>query len=329
MRFVFIGAGAVGGTIGGRLFESGHDVVLVARGRHLDAIREEGLLLRTPDGDVTLPVPAVGGPDELALRPGDVLVSAVKSQDTQAVLEQWADVPVEGSDASAGDALPFLVAQNGVSNEREALRFFQRVYGMCLWLPATYLEPGVVSAEGHPLSGMLALGRFPSGLDDVSAEVAAALRRSRYAVFEEEDAMRWKHGKLISNLENGLEAAVGRLAGLDDVLAAVRAEGWAVLDAAGIAYSTPAEEDERRRDRVQVRATAGAERGGSSTWQSLARGTGGVEVDYLNGEIVLLGRLHGVPTPLNDALQLAVRQAARQGRGPGAFGVDALRSLLP
>jgi 2-dehydropantoate 2-reductase len=48
MRYIVIGAGAVGGTIGGRLFESGHDVVLVARGPHLDALRAHGLRLATP-----------------------------------------------------------------------------------------------------------------------------------------------------------------------------------------------------------------------------------------------------------------------------------------
>ena len=51
MRYIIYGAGAVGGTIGGKLFQSGHDVVLIARGDHLHAIRERGLRLRTPHGD--------------------------------------------------------------------------------------------------------------------------------------------------------------------------------------------------------------------------------------------------------------------------------------
>ena len=58
MRYIIIGAGAVGGAIGGRLFESGHEVVLVARGAHLEALREGGLRLRTPEGSLTLPGPA-------------------------------------------------------------------------------------------------------------------------------------------------------------------------------------------------------------------------------------------------------------------------------
>ena len=87
MRYVIIGAGAVGGTIGARLFQSGREVVLVARGAHLAAIREQGLRFVTPEEDLRLPIPAVSGPDELGtLRADDVLVLCVKSQDTAAVL---------------------------------------------------------------------------------------------------------------------------------------------------------------------------------------------------------------------------------------------------
>ena len=54
----------------------------------------------------------------------------------------------------------------------------------------------------------------------------------------------------------------------------------------------------------------GLEHTGGSSWQSLVRGTGSIEADHLNGEIVLLGRLHGVPTPVNAVLQRRARQAA-------------------
>ena len=56
-RYIIIGAGAVGGTIGARLFESGHDVVLVARGAHLEAVRANGLRLRTPESETVCPFP--------------------------------------------------------------------------------------------------------------------------------------------------------------------------------------------------------------------------------------------------------------------------------
>ena len=58
--------------------------------------------------------------------------------------------------------------------------------------------------------------------------------------------------------------------------------------------------------------------GGSSGWQSVMRGTGSIEADYLNGEIVLLGRLHGVPTPYNEAVRRHANRVARSRLTPGA-----------
>ena len=59
MRFIVYGAGAIGGVLGGRLFQAGEDVVLIARGPHHDAIRDVGLTVESPTGSVTLPVPVV------------------------------------------------------------------------------------------------------------------------------------------------------------------------------------------------------------------------------------------------------------------------------
>jgi 2-dehydropantoate 2-reductase len=60
-------------------------------------------------------------------------------------------------------------------------------------------------------------------------------------------------------------------------------------------------------------------RGGGSTWQSIERGLPSVETDYLNGEIVRLGRLHGVPTPVNAAIQAGMREITRRRRMPGTL----------
>src|SRR5215472_12987371 len=94
MRYIIIGAGAVGGTIGGCLFQAGHEVVLVARGAHLDALRTDGLRLATPLDTDVLPIPAVSGPAEVELRHDDVLILATKTQDVDAMLAQWAWQPV-------------------------------------------------------------------------------------------------------------------------------------------------------------------------------------------------------------------------------------------
>src|SRR3546814_7810644 len=95
--------------------------------------------------------------------------------------------------------------------------------------------------------------------------------------------------------------------------AAARAEGREVMEAAGIDRARSAEETARRGDLVKILPIDGATRSGGSTWQSIARGTGRVEVDQLNGEIVLLGRLHGVPTPVNAMLQQVGNELALSG----------------
>ncbi|WP_460070645.1 ketopantoate reductase family protein [Streptomyces sp. YKOK-I1] len=330
MRYIIIGAGAVGGTVGGRLAEAGQEVVLVARGAHAAALKEGGLRLRVPQGELTQRLPVVGGPRELGvLRADDVLVLAVKTQDSEAALGTWGPAPVEGG-GTAAERLPLVCAQNGVESQRLALRRFRQVYGVCVWLPSTHVEPGVVSAAGSPLTGILHLGRHPHGTDDTARRIAADLEKAHFEAPVVEDVARWQYAKLLSNLGNALEAVAGGLGGdplAEALFARVRAEGAAVLDAAGIAHASPEEQRAVRGDKVTLVPLDGVPRGGGSSWQSLSRGAGTIEADYLNGEIVLLGRLHGVPTPLNELLQRLANASARERKAPGALSVQELVRL--
>ena len=327
MRYIIIGAGAVGGTIGGHLALAGHEVVLAARGAHLDALRDRGLRLSTPSGAGTIRAQAIGGPGEIGLRPGDVLVVATKSQDSVAVLSEWAGQPVAGG-GTADRRLPVICAQNGVANERFALRRFRHVYGMCVWLPATHVAPGEVAAHGQPLAGLLWVGRYPAGTDETIERVAADLAGSRFLAPVSPQVMRWKYRKLLGNLGNAIEALCGRPAAgagagpARDLTERAAAEGVAVLDAAGIDYATSAEVREVRGGHVDVAPVAGVPRSGGSSWQSLTRGTGSVEADFLNGEIVLLGREHGVHTPVNEALQRLANRAAAGRLPPGSLTAE-------
>jgi 2-dehydropantoate 2-reductase len=324
MRYLIVGAGAVGGTIGARLAASSHDVVLVARGEHRRVLAAEGLRLRTPAGTEVWRLPVVGSPDELELRPDDVLVLAVKTQHTAAALRDWAAVPVLGGRTAAED-LPVLCAQNGVANERMAARSFAAVLGACVWLPAAHLSPGEVVASAAPLSGILQIGDYPSGAGAVAARIAADFTGPHLAGRVREDVMRWKHGKLLRNLGNALDAVCPVDSDTGDLYAAALAEGQSVLDAHGITYTDPEEERVDRGDDTQQQPVAGWDRRGSSTWQSLERGSDSTEVEYLNGEVVLLGRQAGVPTPVNAALVAAVATLVRAGAGPRMLDPGVLR----
>ncbi|MEV4113070.1 2-dehydropantoate 2-reductase N-terminal domain-containing protein [Nonomuraea sp. NPDC049695] len=314
MRYIVIGAGAVGGTIGARLHQGGHDVLLIARGAHYEAIKRDGLRLITPESSETLDIPAADGP--VPARDDDVLIVATKSQDTIAALDGWP------SD------LPVVCAQNGVDNERTVLRRFERVYGMCVWLPAQHMEPGVMAAYAHPYSGILHVGRYPQGVDELARRIADDLGKRGLVGLARPDVMRWKHGKLLGNLGNAVEALVGHVPGMEKVIERARAEARAVLDEAGIAYSTPEEEAVVRGRKADVRPIDGIARGGGSSWQSLARSSGSIEADYLNGEIVLLGRLHGRPTPVNEVLRREANRFAKEKRPPGSMPLETLLALI-
>ena len=106
------------------------------------------------------------------------------------------------------------------------------------------------------------------------------------------------------------------------IAAVLRARDHAWIEVAGLgsmaAGLTRTTDEEERDRRTAMKATSipGRRAHGSSTFQSFARGDAATEVDWLNGEIVLLGRLHGVPTPVNERLQRLARESAARGLGP-------------
>jgi 2-dehydropantoate 2-reductase len=322
MRFIVYGAGAVGGVVGARLIQHGQEVVLIARGAHLVAMRERRTVeLRSPFGHVTLPANAVGHPREVSFRPDDVVLLAMKTQDTAPALDALA--------AAAGEDIPVACVQNGVENERLAARKFSQVYAVPVRLPATHLEPGVVQSDSATeVSGILDVGRYPEGVDPFAREISAALAASTFSSMPEPRVMRHKYQKLLMNLANVIDAACGLGPETRPLARRAREEAVACYRAAGIDFASDEEDRERRGDLFRIAPVDGKPRGGGSTWQSLARGAGSVEVDYLNGEITLLGRLHGVATPVNDALQRIGNRLARESRPPGSMPIGDLEEFV-
>ena len=320
MRFVVYGAGAIGGVVGARLFQSGHEVALIARGAHYEAIRDHGLRIQSPADDATLTIPVVDHPSHLTLTSDDVVILAMKSQDTIGACQAL--------DACAPPDIAVACFQNGVENERVVLRHFAGTYAVCVMSPTAYTDPGVVIAQSAPVSGLLDIGCYPSGLDDRAARIAAALNASTFHSIPLVDVMRWKYTKLLMNLANSIEATVAPDPRVKELTEMVRAEGEACLVAAGIDFASSAEDKERRADRMHVQPVNGEYRGGGSSWQSLARGTGSIESDYLNGEIVMLGRSHGVATAANELMQRVANEQARIGAPPKSVPVEDLLGLL-
>ena len=315
-RYVIIGAGAVGATVAAELHAAGSDVLVVARGPHLEALRAGGLRYIRPDGIRTLRLPVAGGPEDVTLHADDVLVLAVKSQDTESVLRDWAWRPVDGATAASRSTIVLL--QNGLENERAARRRFADVVPAVVWLPSSHLEPGEVVSPAAPAVGALWLG-------GARGELTKDLRAAGFLVDAVDDIRPWQAGKLLTNVTNVLDALY-RPSPLRDAAARVlRAEARAVLSAAGYTFADlrPASLPEVVAA-VVPREIPGHARGGSSTWQSLAR-QAPPETDFLNGEIVLQARLLGREAPLNAAVTERVHLAGEAG----ALGDDDLLATFP
>lgn len=320
MRFIIYGAGGVGGTIGAELFRAGEEVILIARGDHLNAIRDNGLRYETPHYQETLQIPAVGHPDDIAFAGDEVVILTMKAQHSLGALEDLR--------AAAGDEVPVICCQNGVVNEAMALRRFRRVYGMAVYLPGENLEPGVVRCHSVRKIGILDAGVYPHGTDDFIAAVGARLERANMVSTPSAEVMAWKYSKLVINTGNAITAACRKGTDTKPLRDRLHAEAFACYDAAGISYKTLEDMRERRKGLMELGEIDGVARAGGSTWQSMANGKRDIESDYLNGEIVMLGRLHGVPTPANTAMQKLMTQMVREGTAPGGLTLEELEALI-
>jgi len=312
MRFIIYGVGAIGGTFAAALAKAGHEVIGIARGQMLEAIRKAGgLTFRTVGGVHFVQFDVVAEPAEITFRPDDAIFLCMKGQDTAEALEALR--------AAGVTTQAIICAQNGVNNERAALRLFPNVYGMTVMLPADYLVAGEVACYGTPRYGICDLGRYPHGLDDTVSRVAAALDSANFAAEPMEHVMRSKYGKLIENLGNVVEAALGHGNKSPAVMTAVQDEAKAVYRASGIEWIDIGGHPPRRQGVMEMGPVEGAHRAGGSSTQSLKRGTGSIETDYLNGEIALLGRLIGVPVPFNTALVAISTELIAKGARPGSM----------
>jgi 2-dehydropantoate 2-reductase len=323
MRIGVIGAGAVGGLVAALAARAGHEVFVTARGEHAEAIARAGLHV---DGGWGEWVAAVELVESIPNRPSvgteggavDLLVLATKAHDSAAALAPWA----------AHDGTPELVLQNGLGGDdevRRALPHSPVAIGLALFA-VSLLGPGRVTVTG------------PNGLtlggDQAAVAVVEPLLRSALPaeLVIADDIRGAQFTKLLVNQVNALPAITGlsvQQTIADPALRAVLARGMvetvAVGDAAGVAWGRIGAVDADAVARVRTGGPAAA----AELAQHLAAGMGDVpnpasmlqsirrgrttEVDAINGAIAALGRLHGVPTPINAALVDLVHRVELSG----------------
>jgi 2-dehydropantoate 2-reductase len=336
MRYVIIGAGAIGISVGASLLESGTRVIFVARPAQAEAIRQ-GVLIKRQGKEATAKGDAVTDIRQISPESDDILLIVTKSQSTRAAVEELSGVYPRGA--------PVVCLQNGVSNEAMAANRFDNVYAGLVMLSAVQLDPSLITL---PLGDEMAVGLYPGGVDELSRRIASDLSRAGFDCIASAYVMDMKWGKLVANLNNATHAITGywlELGYADEemrrLMREVREEGLRVLDAAGIAVEPPAGEPSPIRIREMTRALdrppnsydeafnlPEGRRTYASMWQDLYLGRKTSEAEFLNGEIIELGRKLSIPTPYNSTLLEVMGRMFVQGLKPGIFTPAKLRALI-
>lgn len=324
MRYIIYGAGGIGCVIGGHLFRQGEEVVLIGNAAHMDAISARGLKLVTGDDSYTLKIPAFKTAAELPFRADDLVLLCAKSQHTLKCLSQLRSV-------GAPNSLPIFCMQNSIVNESIATRVFDNVYGAMIMIPAIFMTPGEVINPIVHCYGVIEVGRYPRGTDEICARVAEALNRAGFFSQVHDEVMTSKAGKCLGNLGNSFDAITDGKGEGREFMDNARREAMQVWDAAGIAYEARDAFMARVRphygERKIPEGYADLEKR-SSSWQSLARGTGNIEAEQLNGDVAILGRALGIVTPYNELLWRIADEMARNNEPPGKYSAEELMKMV-
>jgi 2-dehydropantoate 2-reductase len=290
-RIAVMGAGAVGCYYGGMLARAGHDVVLIGRPAHVQAVQQEGLRLQTQAFDEHVRLAA--STEASAVAGASLVLFSVKSTDTEAAAEQLRPHLAPGA--------LLVTLQNGVDNAR---RLRAALPGFAVAAAVVYVATEM-AGPGHVLHhGRGELVIEPSERSEAAAQLLRAAGVPTEISANVEGAL-W--AKLILNCAyNALSALArmpyGPLVQRDGVLAVmddVVAECQAVAQADGVQVPGDA--------RAAVRSLAGTMPAQySSTAQDLMRGRP-TEIDHLNGYVVRRGAALGVPTPVNRVLHTLVK----------------------
>ncbi|MEW6130036.1 MAG: 2-dehydropantoate 2-reductase [Acidobacteriota bacterium] len=335
-RYIIFGAGAIGIAVGALLLNLGKRVAFIARPIFADALKR-GVTIKQEDREVFCQAEAVTAANQLRYQPGDVVVVTVKSQVMREAIEELA--------AACDKRIPVVCLQNGVSNEAVAAEHFENVYAALVLFSAVQLDPQLITM---PRGRSIAIGLYPDRVDKLLQAICEDLAQSGFEALASPYVMAMKWGKLIANLNNATHAITGywvELGAADpemrELTIAVREEGMRTLAAAGIAAEPPEAEPSPIRiskwtERIRQTRQPLDEalqlpeplRTYASMHQDLMLGRKTHEADYLNGEIIKLGKRLNLPTPYNSALLEIVNRMFTEGLQAGIHTPAELHALI-
>ncbi|MBQ04406.1 hypothetical protein CL673_06845 [Candidatus Bathyarchaeota archaeon] len=324
MRFIIYGAGAVGSIIGGHMYKANNDVLLIANTHHANIINKNGLELNTPDDKYILDIPAYNNISRIkSFKDDDVIFLTMKSQHVLRSLGQLR--------ASAGRDIPVFCFQNGISTEPLAQRVFTNIYGGVISMAGIFLKPGIVYDSVNNGRCFVEVGAYPRGIDCIAKKVAESLKDSGFAGGLNKEVMMTKGAKCLQSLGHALLAITDGKGDQDSFQRSLRYEAKQVWSRVGIKWE----------DLDLFKYRAGKERGEIirnkiflenstivSSWQSLVRETGNIEVWQINGDVVDLGKMLNIETPYNEIVCRVAHKMAINGEKPGKYSIqDLLRKI--
>jgi 2-dehydropantoate 2-reductase len=302
MRVTVMGSGGTGGYFGGLLARAGEDVTFVARGAHLEAIRANGLTVRSRlVGDFTVAARATDDPAQAG--PADLVLFCVKAYDTESAAERLR--PAVGTDTT------ILPVQNGIDSAERIGRVVgpDHVVGGLAGVSSVVAAPGVIEHRAGP--DVIQLGELDGRPSARTERIAEALRRARIKAQTRPDirVALWEKFVLICGL-SGLTALtrlpLGGVLACPETRTLLR-QAMDETDAVGRADGVAMPEGLVERLLGFFGSSDPTVRG--SLYYDLAAGRR-LEIETLNGTVVRLGRERGVPTPANFAVYAALKPYA-------------------
>ncbi len=290
MNVAVMGAGGVGGYLGGMLARAGNQVTLIARGEHLNAIRSRGLQLRTQQGEFTVKVNATDAPASVG--PAELALFTVKTYHNQQAMQDMA--PLVGKETT------ILTLQNGVTSYDQLSQKFgpDRVLPGAIYIETRVESPGVIRQQGNVVR--VVLGEVDGRETPRVRRIADTLAQAGVKAEVAQDIMKVLWTKFVFIVTLAGVTSLAR-ANMDQLLSFPESR-QVVLDvlkeavAVGRAKGVKLDEDIIERTMEYMRKEAKALR--ASMHNDLERGRP-LELDSLNGTVVRLAAELGVPVPTN------------------------------
>jgi len=299
LKVAVVGAGGTGAFYGGALAQNGHDVTMIARGPHLEAIRKSGLQLNSVLlGDFNLKTAATDDMDSVG--PVDLVIFAVKSWGTEAAIAAMGGL--------VGDETMIISTQNGIDSERLLTEAFgpNNVLGCTATVSAIIDKPGVVSQNGGP--GSLVIGEMAGGSSDRVTKLVDDCVKAGLAAEAHDNIVvaLWQKFVFICAL-SGMTALTRKPIGdifaqptTTEMYRQVLAEVAEVGRAEGVDLPESTVEDTLATIKAREPFIIG------SMGHDLIAGNP-IEISLLNGRVVELGKKHGISAPANFAIESALR----------------------